>query len=162
MCLLGIELRTSGREVGALNCWVISPVQLHDFKMPAHCSLHCVGETFCKLDRSVHRLSLFPLVSCSSMLITQVQQDVSLVGGLVFTLLQSSIEKKLAAGRCPLLGINSFHPGNKCSVLKENKVVVTGAPSVLTLQQLGAHMLGPVRQCVVSLMDLENEVSKNK
>ena len=66
------------------------------------------------------------------MLITQVQQDVSLVGGLVFTLLQSSIEKKLAAGRCPLLGINSFHPGNKCSVLKENKVVVTGAPSVLT------------------------------
>jgi hypothetical protein len=31
MWLLGIELRTSGRAVGALNCWAISPALLLPF-----------------------------------------------------------------------------------------------------------------------------------
>jgi hypothetical protein len=43
MELLGIELRTSGRAVSALNCWAISPPQNRFFCFPDRVSLYSPG-----------------------------------------------------------------------------------------------------------------------
>jgi hypothetical protein len=46
MWLLGIELRTSGRAVCALNCWAISPAPIWS---PYHAGFHLLCESYTKI-----------------------------------------------------------------------------------------------------------------